>query len=215
MSNENFDFNNFIQESKDSIQKPGEYFLTMKTEGGLGEPVIKALIYGAIAGVFALLWGLLKVGAVTGGLFGGAVGFMALIGSVIGAVIGVFIGAIIILVISAICSGNTDFEPNLRVSAALMVLMPVAAFLSFTSAIHPVLGAIFSLAINLYGLWLLYNDLIHTLKAKESTARIVSYVLAAIMVIFLLVGLRAKKSVEDYMGKDYMELMEKRTDKLE
>ena len=48
----------------------------------------------------------------------GAIGIMAFIWSVIGAVIGLFIGAVILLVISSICKGSTDFEANMRVTAA-------------------------------------------------------------------------------------------------
>ena len=91
MSNGTFDFNAFIKESKDVLVNPKSYFSTMKTSGGITEPLIKAVIYGAIAGVFAFLWSLLKIGAVTGGLLGGAVGIMALVGYIVVAIIGLFI----------------------------------------------------------------------------------------------------------------------------
>ena len=51
----------------------------MKTTGGMTEPLIKAVIYGAIAGVISFIWSLLKIGAVTGGMFGGAIGIMVFI----------------------------------------------------------------------------------------------------------------------------------------
>ena len=61
MSNENFDFNAFIQESKEVLVNPKSYFSTMKTSGGMTEPLIKAVIYGAIAGAIAFLWSLLRL----------------------------------------------------------------------------------------------------------------------------------------------------------
>lgn len=49
MSENAFNFNEFIKESKDSLVNPKAYFASMKTEGGLGEPIIKALLYGIVA----------------------------------------------------------------------------------------------------------------------------------------------------------------------
>ena len=180
----------------------------MKTDGGLSVPIIKALIYGAIAGVIVFLWSLLKLSAVTGGAMGGAIGFLAIIWMVVGALIGLFIGAVIILVLSAICGGKTDFEPAVRASAALMVLMPVNAFFRFTGAISPSLRSIILLLVFLYGLWMLYNVLTQTLKAKENSVKIISIVLAAIIVLFILIGLTVKKKARGFMNNYGTESLE-------
>ena len=210
MSDTTFDFNVFIKDSKESIMNPKEYFSTMRTEGGLGEPIIKAVIYGLIAGVIGFIWSLLNIGAVGGGLFGGAVGIMILIGSVIGAIIGVFIGGVIVLIISAICGGKTDFEPNLRVAASLMVLMPVSAFFGFAGSIHYILGILVGFAINLYGLWMLYHSVTQTLGGKEATAKIIGFVFAGLLVLFLLIGLVANRAVKkiDRWGSDFVKELE-------
>ncbi|HQH40380.1 MAG TPA: Yip1 family protein [Bacteroidales bacterium] len=210
MSDSAFNFNEFIKESKDSLVNPKAYFASMKTEGGLGEPIIKALIYGTVAGIIGLIWSLLHVSPAVGGIFGSAVGITVLLFAIIGSLIGVFIGAVIVLVISAIAGGKTDFEPCMRVSAALMVLMPVSAFLGFTGSIHYFLGAIVSLAINLYGLWMLYQALVQPLQAKEGTTRIIMYVLAGLLVLFMLLGLGARRAVRHYdpYGKEFRKKME-------
>jgi len=195
MSNGSFTFNNLIKESKDSLFNPKAYFASMKTEGGLGEPILKALVYGVIAGIFSLLWGLLKVGTVTGSLFGGAVGVMAFIWAIIGAIIGLFIGAIIVLVL------KTDFEPSMRVTASLMVLMPISAFFGFASGISSGLGSVITLIINLYGIWMLYHALVQSLKAKESTTRVISIVLVVIAAIMLIIGLTARRAADRYMDR--------------
>lgn len=210
MSENAFNFNEFIKESKDSLVNPKAYFASMKTEGGLGEPIIKALIYGTVAGIIGLIWSLLHVSAAVGGMFGSAVGITVLLFAIIFSVIGVFIGAVIVLIISAIAGGKTDFEPCMRVSAALMVLMPISAFFGFAGSIHYLLGSLISLAINLYGLWMLYHALVQPLQAKEGTTRIVLYVLAGLFVLFMLLGLGARRAVRhlDPYGKDFREKME-------
>jgi hypothetical protein len=201
MSNGTFDFNAFIKESKDVLVNPKSYFSTMKTSGGMVEPLIKAVIYGAIAGVFAFLWSLLKIGAVTGGLLGGAVGIMALVGYIVGAIIGLFIGAVILLILSSICKGSTDFEANVRVTAAVMVVMPISAFLGFAGGVNFYFGAIVGLAVNIFALWLLYNGFVEALKSKPETTKIVMYVLIAIFVLFILIGMGVRKKANQFMNE--------------
>lgn len=211
MSDSTFDFNSFIKESKDVLVNPKSYFSTMKTSGGMTEPLIKAVIYGAIAGALAFIWSLLKIGAVTGGMFGGAIGIMVFIWSIIGAIIGLFIGAVILLVISSICKGSTDFEANVRVTAAIMVVMPISAFFGFAGHFNLYLGIIISLAVNIFALWLLYNGLVEALKANPETAKIVTYVLIAIFVLFMVIGFGARRRASQFMNefnnKDVKELM--------
>ena len=192
MSDSSFDFNAFIKESKDVLVTPKTYFQTMKLTGGIAEPLIKAVIYGAVAGIISFLWSLLKLGGMTGGVFGGAVGIMLFVWAIIGAIIGLFIGAVIVLVISAICKGSTDFEANVRVTAAIMVIMPISALFGFVSGLNLVAGSIVNLAVNLFALYLLYHALTGTLKAKPEMTKIVMIVLAALLVLFLLVGIGAE-----------------------
>ncbi len=211
MSESSFNFNAFIRDSIDVLVKPKSYFSTMKTTGGIAEPLIKALIYGVLAGLIALIWGLLKIGGSVG-LLGGAVGVMMFVWYVIGAVIGLFIGAVVLLVISAICKGSTDFEANARVTASLMVVMPISALLGFVSGLNLTAGSIISLAINLFSLYLLYHGLVEALKAKPQTAKILTIILAALLALFFLIGLGAKKTaskfLEEYDNKDLKELLE-------
>ena len=208
MSNGTFDFNVFIKESKDVLVNPKSYFSTMKTSGGMAEPLIKAVIYGAIAGILRIIWGLLSIGGL-GGIFGGAIGVMGFIWSVIAAVIGLFIGAVILLVISSICKGTTDFEANTRVVAATMVIMPISALLGFTDGINMYLGGIISLAVNIFALWLMYNGLVEALKSKPETTKIVMYVLVALFVILMLVGFstrrRAARFMQEFNSSDFTE----------
>jgi len=189
MSNGTFDFNLFLQESKETLLNPKSYFSSLKTSGGIAEPLIKAVVYGTLTGIIYLIWGVLKIGAVGGGLVGSAVGFMSFIWAIIAAVIGLFIGAFVLLIISSICKGNSDFEANLRVTASVMVVMPVSAFLGFTAGINFYLGTLVSIAVYSYSLWLLYHGLVEALKCDANTSRITCYVLLGVMVFFMLIGM--------------------------
>jgi len=209
MSDGTFDVNAFIQESKDILVNPKSYFSSMKTSGGMTEPLIKAVLYGAVAGAISFIWSLLKIGAMTG--FGGAIGIMVFIWSIIAAIIGLFIGAVILLVISSICKGSTDFEANLRVTAALMVIMPINALLGFAGHLNLYFGVIVSIAVSLYSLWMLYNALVEALKTNPETTKIVSYVLVAILLLFILLGIGARRRANQFMNefnnKDIKEMM--------
>lgn len=209
MSNGTFDFNKFLKESTDVLVNPKSYFSSMKTTGGMTEPLIKAVIYGAIAGAIAFLWSMLNLSSVNSGIFGSAFGIMILISQIIGSIIGLFIGAVIILVISSICKGNTDFEANLRVTAAIMVVIPINAFLGFSGHFNIYLGVILSMAVYIFALWLLYNGLIGALRSNQETAKIVSYVLIAILVIIMLTGfITARKTnqiLKEFNNTDFKE----------
>lgn len=211
MAEGGFDFKKFIDDSKAVLMAPKEYFSSMPTSGGFVEPLIKAVIYGTIAGVITLIWSLLNLTAaagVLGGAIGGGVGVMALIGSIIGAIIGLFIGGVILLIVSAICGGNTNYEANVRVTAALMVLSPVNALLSFTSGINLWLGGIISLAVSLYGLYLLYHAIVAALKGKEGTAKVITIVLAALVGLVLVSSLTCYKAAST-IGDKYQADTEK------
>lgn len=215
MENKDFNFSEFITDSKEALMMPDSYFTRMPTEGGIGIPVIKALIYGAIAGVFNFLWSILIFGqaGATGGIFGGAVGVMAFFGSIIGALIGLFIGAIIILILVAIAGGRSDFGPVTHVTAALMVVMPISAFLNVFGAIHTILASVLSLAVNLYALWMLFHAMTKALDAKVDTSKILMYVMGGLLILFFFIGLATRNVTKSFMRdiEDYQDDFGERT----
>ncbi len=198
MSNKSINFNKILKDSRETLLNPKVYFESMPLAGGFAEPVIKAAIYGTVAGLFALLWSVLGWSAMGAGIWGSAMGIMALIGSIIGAIIAVFIGGAIMLVISAICGGNTDYEANVRVAASLMVVYPINAFLAFFYGISFTLGGVVALAVSLYSIFLLYHAAIQALKGKESTMKIVALVLLLLALLGFFGGRKASKSVKDF-----------------
>ncbi|MGE0078568.1 MAG: Yip1 family protein [Bacteroidales bacterium] len=188
MDENGFDFKKLIDDSKETLLNPKSYFASMQLGGGMGQPLIKALIYSVIAAVFTLIWSFLVVGGIAGGVFGSAVGIGAFFATIIGGIIGVFIAALIILLISSICNGNNDFEASLRVAASLMVIFPISALLSVFK-FNYYLGTIINLAVNLYSLYLLYIAISIALKGKEQTAKIIAYVLGGLLILFFIIGL--------------------------
>jgi hypothetical protein len=199
MSNENINLNRILNDSKETLLNPKGYFESMPLSGGLTEPIIKAAIYGTVAGLFALLWGILGFSAMGfSGMLGGAVGIMGLIWSIIGAIIAVFLGGAIMLLISAICGGNTDFEANVRVMASLMVVYPINAFLAFFYGINFTLGGVVGIAVSLFSIYLLYYAVVKALKGKESSAKIVAIVLIILALLGFFAGRKASRSVMDF-----------------
>jgi hypothetical protein len=120
-------FNAFIETLAMVLTKPDLAFRTMKTEGGLGEPLIYALIGGCVGGIVSLLLslGLQSMGlfagqrdtfAVMAGMGIGSIAFIILIPIFI--VLGLFIGAAIVHLCLMIVGGaNKSFEATFRVLA--------------------------------------------------------------------------------------------------
>ena len=120
-------FNAFVETLVMVLTKPGEAFTVMKREGGLGEPLIYALIGGCLGGIVSLLFslGLQSVGffadrhntfAAMTGMGGGSVAFIVLVPLFI--VIGLFIGsAIVHLCLMIVGGANQSFETTFRVIA--------------------------------------------------------------------------------------------------
>jgi hypothetical protein len=120
-------FNAFVETLVMVLTKPGEAFTAMKREGGLGEPLIYALIGGCIGGVVSFLFslGLQSVGlfadrhdrfAAMAGMGAGSAAFIILLPLFI--IIALFIGsAIVHLCLMIVGGANQSFETTFRVLA--------------------------------------------------------------------------------------------------
>jgi hypothetical protein len=120
-------FNAFGETLVMVLTKPGEAFTAMKREGGLGEPLIYALIGGCIGGVVSFLFslGLQSVGlfadrhdtfAAMAGMGAGSAAFIVLLPLFI--IMGLFIGsAIVHLCLMIVGGANQSFETTFRVLA--------------------------------------------------------------------------------------------------
>lgn len=119
-------FNAFIETLTMVLTRPAEAFSVMKREGGLGEPLIYALIGGCIGGIVSFLFSL---GLQSIGLFadrnnnlavmtGMGVGSAMIIVLPLFIVIGLFIGSgIVHLCLMLVGGANRPFETTFRVLA--------------------------------------------------------------------------------------------------
>jgi hypothetical protein len=172
--------NAFIETLAMVLTKPDQAFRTMKTEGGLAEPLIYALIGGCVGGIVSLL---LSLGLQSMGLFAGQRdAFTAMAGIGIGMiglivlvpvfiVIGLFIGAAIVHLCLMIVGGaNKSFETTFR----------VLAFSQGSTGplqVIPVCGGLIAFV------WALVVDCIGLARAHEtSTGRAVLAVLLPLLV---------------------------------
>jgi hypothetical protein len=205
MSNLSFDFKAFIKESIDVLINTKSYFSKMKTTGGVAEPLIKALIYGAVAGIIGFLWNLVDLG---GPVIGSISGFMIIIWFIIGAIVGLFVGAVLLYIISGICRGSKDYEANVRVIAATLVLFPFNVLLSFTGGLNVIAGIAIMLAIDFFALYLLYHGLIQTLKANPVSVKIVIILLAILSTLLIsykpLKMYYKSKSINNELKENYL-----------
>ncbi len=120
-------FNAFIETLQMILTRPDYAFRAMKVEGGLGGPIIYALIGGCAGGIVSFLFslGLQSIGftagrhnafAVLTGMGVGSVAFIICLPIVI--VLGLFIGgAIVHLCLMIVGGANKTFEATLRVLA--------------------------------------------------------------------------------------------------
>jgi hypothetical protein len=119
-------FNAFIETLTMVLTRPAEAFTVMKRDGGLGEPLIYALIGGCVGGIVSALFSL---GFQSIGLFadknnslaamtGMGIGFGAIILVPLFIVIGLFVGsAIVHLCLMIVGGANQSFETTFRVLA--------------------------------------------------------------------------------------------------
>jgi hypothetical protein len=155
----------------------------MKTAVGIIEPLMKALIYGVLAGLIALLMSAVHIVTDSSGLYGAAYGFKLFGTYILISAAGLFIGGGILIVLSSLCKGNTDFVLNVRIAASVLVLLPFKALFGFAVGMNFYLGLVVLLLIGLFALWMIYNALILALKARIDLVKITVPVLIAVLVL--------------------------------
>ena len=192
-----FDFGLFRSETKNTLLNPGSYFSKMQVAGGMTAPILKALMYGIVAGIIYLICWLLKIRAFGAGDVGDAVGLLAFIKIILGSLAGLFLGSGLLFLISSICNGITVFEVNLNVSSSLMAILPVYAVLRILSALNVYLGLVINLVVFLYFLWLLYHGLVEALKCRTGNVKIVCWVFTLLFLLTLFLNFRALSKSEN------------------
>jgi len=171
----NFNFSEFVNETIGIITSPGSYFSSLGEGKGWVSSIIKIFLYVAIAELVAIIPMTFK-----GQFFDPGMYLMISCSLLVVAIPILFFGTLLLLIISAICGGNTNFKSNLRVIASAMIVYPLSAFMSIFYNINVYFQAILSALVTLYGLYILYLGLIKALGAKSTPA----FVILAILAIF-------------------------------
>lgn len=185
MNESRFDISVFLRDVIQTIRNPRVFFSGISKEGGMGEPILRAILYGILTAFIGLVLGFFKMVFLNGTFFGTAfLGMASFIFFPIVAFFGLFIGTIFLLIISALVSGNTQFDMNARVCAALMVIYPLNALGQAATLVNFSLGVVVALGLGFYGLWLFYQGLVSGLNAKPTASKIIVGLFAFFLLFF-------------------------------
>lgn len=209
---------NYFKEAIETLTKPKEYFAKMPKDGGYGEPVVKALVYGVIISILSYINTTFFTPdfPFAGELTHKLLSLSILIGTLLGILLAVFAGGIITMAISAICKGNTRYEAGIRVVASLIVVQIAGGLFGFLSAISFTLNFLVSLIIALYGVYLFYIAITHSLSANRKRAKTVAGILAILIIVINLFYMAVTKSKIDKMIKnpEMEQILEKMKNKM-
>lgn len=172
-SDDNFDFGTVIDDAKKVVTNPVEFYRNMPTEGGYANPLIFAVVMAVITGVVMAVLSLFGLGRAAGV---GGIGLGAVVIMPIMALIASFVGGAILFVIWKLMGSEKSYEAAVRCTCYSLAIMPITAVLS----VLPYLGGIIQ---TLWSMFIGYIASIEVGKVKESTAKIVFGVLAAILTI--------------------------------
>jgi hypothetical protein len=125
------------------VTAPADFFREMPKTGGFLEPLVFAVIMGAIAGIIHAILSLFGAGY---GAAGMGSGFKLIIIMPIAAAIGSFIGGAILFVIWKLMGSPEEYEAAYRCGAYLMALAPITAIIS----VVPYAGGIVNMAIYVF-----------------------------------------------------------------
>jgi len=177
-----FDLGTVIAQMQQVITDPTAFYRAMPREGGYSEPIIFALVMGAVSGaVFAVL----SIVGLTGA---GFAGLAAIIWMPIAMFIASFVGGAIMFVIWKLMGSPRDFQAAYRCVAYSYGIMPVLTIVS----IIPYVGTVVRVV---WGLWLMLIASVEVHERARQTALIVLGIIGVILLITGLSGERASRQL--------------------
>jgi hypothetical protein len=163
----------FMTDAVEIALNPMRHFAGIKADGHYDDAILKILMYGLVAAGVKILFSIADItflGAATA--------------AIVMPVIAVFISfglAGIMLFFSFLTKGEVNFEAALKAVASCIFLYPVA-YAAYHLAFAYWMLFFFSLAIDLYIVFLLYVATTITLKGEDALARMVFGIFAAAVV---------------------------------
>jgi len=161
------------------LTRPAAFFESVKGQTGFRDPLVFAVAAGLVGGVIHAVFSLAHLLPVTAA----GVGLAMIILMPIFAVIGCFVGGAIVHVVSMIAGGKGSFEHSVRIAGYCAAVLPVSAVLSFIPLVQYLPS--------FYGLYIAALGIIALHLADRRRTFIVTGVLAAIMAIFVVMGMMA------------------------
>jgi len=200
-ANSGFDLSVVVDQAKQMITDPGEFYRTMLKGGGYSEPLIFALVMAVGTGA---LFAVLSILGMTGVGFAGLGAIVAL---PIGVAISSFIGAAILFIIWKLMGSPEGFETGYRCVAYSSAILPIVTVLS----IIPYLGTVISIA---WGTWLMITASTEVHGRSFKTSAIVFGILGLINLMSSITAERAQYNVREAMNQQSA-VMEERLKSLE
>ena len=165
---EGFDLGTVIEQAKQVITDPANFYRAMPAAGGYREPMIFGLVMAALAGaVFAVL----SIIGLTGAGFAGVA---AILLAPIGTLLGSFIAAAALFVVWKLMGSPKDYQTAYRCVAYSYAILPVLALLS----IIPYLGTFVRVA---WSTWLMVTASVTVHGRKRQSTLIVFGILGLIV----------------------------------
>jgi hypothetical protein len=182
------------KESVETLVSPKKYFSAIPKEGGLKEPVIKALVYGAVAAILNTLVGFAQLPEL-GQIF--FIIFMLIMFPLFNVAI-LFVEAGVYLVISAVCGGSADYKLNLRNAASLMAVMPLVfiAIIAYAVSNSPAAAIVVIEILGIYGTVLFYFAFTEGLGAKKTPIKIIVTFMILLSLLISTSAILASKNIK-------------------
>ncbi|MDR2098864.1 MAG: hypothetical protein LBO78_02455 [Rickettsiales bacterium] len=165
----------FLTDAFSIMLHPVRYFASIRTDGNYENTIVKVLLYGLVTAGIKILF---NIGSIT---FVGALASAAVF-SVSAVLITFGLGGIM-LFFSYITKGEMNFETAIKAVAGCIFMYPVA-YVAYHIAFAYWVLFFFSIAIDLYIVFLLYVATTYCLKGEVEIARIIFGIFAAFVIAF-------------------------------
>ena len=159
----------------DVLTKPKRFFTKIVADGNMEESMLRAFMYGLLAGGLVLVLHLIGGATVTL-----ASVFTAVIVVPVLAVALLFVMGGLLMLVSEITGGERDWEIAIKGLASVFFIYPVVLVLNALAFNCTSLWVV-SIAVDAYVLFLFYNISLYCMKGKKSNVLIVIGILALFM----------------------------------
>jgi hypothetical protein len=193
--NNAFDFSTVIEQAKQIITNPVDFYRNMSKSGGYSEPLIFLLVMAVASGLITAVLAIINLLPIPAG-----VGMAMIIAFPIGALIGGFIGAAILFVIWKLMGSSENYEVAYRCVAYTSAIMPVVTVLG----VVPYLGTLVRI------IWGSYLAIVASMEVhgrQKNPSYIVFGILGALGLLMSIGGEKAQRELASNM-EQYSRAME-------